>query len=928
MRRAKKCGLFVCSALSLGLLCGGVFAQNAVKASAAEATFSTFSLTEGMSVRTDSPVGLRFTTNISTSEKGNLPSDAVFGTLILPKTILGDNELTVDTAKVLNIECKKWVDETDATKDTYYSTLVGESLGDYPQALYNTYMVARSYVKYTQEGVTKVEYSTNTVSRSIAYVAVSALNDGIESTLLSDIVTKALAEKSYSLTVTKGTANKSAYIDGEKAILTAEENGKEFSHWEKNGENVGSEKQITVAVTGNDAYEAVYKPSFVSVPANVKADSNATVEILPATSEDGVVTWQTALVTVGEDFSKGGVVMEAVTNDQYTAGIGNTQSPTSIVALKDTATRITYTVTNEKGLTSTAEQYIVCHDKALSLNSIYPSLYENATVSGNLTKVNGDYLLGDNGGLRLSGVQGVEANGKFTAQNVSLGENNNVLRFVVYNAGTADAWYSINNVGCSIAPGAYVVFNGIRYGYAAALQGWGLISSDKKLLPLTFKATCSTAPIDLRIGYFTVNESSFAEPTLTTSYEDTYTIGSTINVKESVSGAETYTWRILQEGEEVATGTQETAGEYVLNALGDYTVEYVVSYTVGEIQKSKTISAEFTVTAKPLVFSFIPENKITYTQGYTTVTPATCENGTVTWKAEVISTSLMTGSDVRTDLSQYGYTSGVNANSPASVWVYEWHGVRITYTATDDLGNTITTYQTITYLGDRPLVSSKYADFYSAATYTGDLQAVTTPMFGDVGGIRLYNGTNSATGTFTNKVNLGVNNNSLDYLLHNNSDKSVKLSWCGTSSAGEKWIPAHTTVRLHAMNYGYEAAVLGWNLVNRDGKTLNALQFSATCAEGGEVDLLVSRFYVNNTSFTYEEEYTVGNAVDIAANYTYSTAYNWTISYGETEDTLTEVATGTEATAGTYTLDQVGVYKIVYTSGTVKGTATFTVKEG
>ena len=60
----------------------------------------------GASVRTVSPVGMRFITEVPESIKDSY----TFGTLIIPKADLGEETLDINTAKALNIETSKWQD--------------------------------------------------------------------------------------------------------------------------------------------------------------------------------------------------------------------------------------------------------------------------------------------------------------------------------------------------------------------------------------------------------------------------------------------------------------------------------------------------------------------------------------------------------------------------------------------------------------------------------------------------------------------------------------------------------------------------------------------------------------------------------------------------------------------------------------------------
>ncbi len=255
--RALKTRIIIFALFVLGLCSIGIGVS--IKTVSAEIALENFSMKDGMSIRMQTPIGIRFVTEISTEDKKKLPDDAVFGTLILPVTMWDGTELKLETEKVLNIECKVWNKQDENGLYQYNTVLVGENGNDFLSNAYNVNFIGRSYVKFTEEGVEKVLY-TNSISRSIAYVAVSALNDGETSELLTNIVSTALKEQSIVLTVEGGTANKEAYIKDESATLTANvEAGETFLYWEKDGEWYSNSQVITVKAEENATYKAYSK---------------------------------------------------------------------------------------------------------------------------------------------------------------------------------------------------------------------------------------------------------------------------------------------------------------------------------------------------------------------------------------------------------------------------------------------------------------------------------------------------------------------------------------------------------------------------------------------------------------------------------------------------------------------------------------------
>jgi hypothetical protein len=189
----------------------------------------------GGSVRTSAPSGLRFQSKIT----GDLvDTGATFGTLVIPKAVLGQSELTIDTPTVNNIVQTKWA--TDSVKENnshdyeegyeYFNAV----LTDIPEDHYDEVIVARSYVYANGE-----YYYSEPVERSVAQVSACALKDGYTNDILYDYVDKALADSivtmesaveiyesaTYQLTLT-GNKGYEAIWSADSELITVDENGK------------------------------------------------------------------------------------------------------------------------------------------------------------------------------------------------------------------------------------------------------------------------------------------------------------------------------------------------------------------------------------------------------------------------------------------------------------------------------------------------------------------------------------------------------------------------------------------------------------------------------------------------------------------------------------------------------------------------------
>ena len=190
----------------------------------------------GGSVRLSTPAGLRFQSKVS---DGMVKMGATFGTLIIPRAVLGEEELTVETAMVENIEQTQWA--TDIVKENnpaayeegyeYFNAV----LADIPAEHYGTEIVARSYVC-----LNGVYYYSDEVERSIAQVAAFAIQDGYTNEVLYTYVDTALVDEVktlerqvilgensvYQLTLSGVKNYVAVWSVNDDSVLTIDKNGK------------------------------------------------------------------------------------------------------------------------------------------------------------------------------------------------------------------------------------------------------------------------------------------------------------------------------------------------------------------------------------------------------------------------------------------------------------------------------------------------------------------------------------------------------------------------------------------------------------------------------------------------------------------------------------------------------------------------------
>ena len=126
--------------------------------------------TLGASIRVSEPYGIRFGIQIKRDEAlnsvHNIPE---FGTLIIPSTTLGDNELTINTPNVRKIKADN-IFSQDETQYTYTGVLI-----KIPQSFFGTNIKGRGYLIYIDDaaGEEHIIYS-KTVERSFYWVAQAA----------------------------------------------------------------------------------------------------------------------------------------------------------------------------------------------------------------------------------------------------------------------------------------------------------------------------------------------------------------------------------------------------------------------------------------------------------------------------------------------------------------------------------------------------------------------------------------------------------------------------------------------------------------------------------------------------------------------------------------------------------------------------------
>ena len=619
-----------------------------------------------------------------------------------------------------------------------------------------------------------------------------------------------------------------------------------------------------------------------------------TITVVNPGSEYGEVSWEIELLQVKSHYQAGnkdvaGVLAETYSENGWTNGV-MANSATAFYLPQNYAARIKFTVTdsNDDYNTAVAYQTYVNFTDSARLSENYPNLYNDAMLTG-MSKSEDFALFGNKNETLHISFAGVQPDVVFAPPaGTYLGAANTNVRFVVYNNGSKRTSIKVNTGNeFYVLPGCYAVFSAKdRWEYDPALKGWGVVDANGNLGELRFGITTDDgADTDLYIGYFTVNEDSF-RPTVTMSGFDTVTAGTQIDVDDhiTVSGGIGYSYSILysktENGSyaEVTKGTFGGTTTFTPKNSGWYMVECVVSYGNGQTVEA---SEKFQVTGRALTFQTLPQNAFVE-EGVYTLTPPVSEQGTVSWKAELFEI-FFPGQygHLRTDINAYGYVNGVKTgnsdNADNTVYVFENHAVRITYTVTDSLdeSNTQSVYQTVINFTDSARLSEIYANFYIDAELTGDLTLLADgKMFGD-GGFGLKNetaqgGTYSAKGTFAPAENakyLGVSNENLRFVVYNNGTSAVTLS--GPFGGNNPTLQPCASAVFNGIVFGYDPALVGWQVITADGN-LNAMTFTA--ASDAPVDVWIGFFTVNEDSFTARMAENQANKLIAAGTYAIDTA--------------------------------------------------------
>ena len=296
MKKSLKFGLTTAlSALTFGLVGTAAYTLTTVNAEneAPAITTATFEMEVGGSVRTKNPTGIRFTTYVNETYYASLENqDFGFGTLVMPKSLLGEAELTHAVTSAADIEVQVWADSEVENYMRYTAVLT-----DIPDTRYAEVLVARSYVRIG----TEYTYATNPQERSIAEIAAKALaanekdEDGVLLSYVEAVATGVTLDKADAVVATGGNVT--------LAATTAP-----FGYavvWETSNPEIATVKNgvVTGVAEGEVVITAKFGTKTAACVVTVKDNAESSYQLADVgavtLNELGALTWEAVATTQG-----------------------------------------------------------------------------------------------------------------------------------------------------------------------------------------------------------------------------------------------------------------------------------------------------------------------------------------------------------------------------------------------------------------------------------------------------------------------------------------------------------------------------------------------------------------------------------------------------------------------------------------------------
>ena len=596
------------------------------------AIVSDFKMINGASVRFVAPTGIRFKSEMPITEYDNLMEEydnVEIATLLIPTSVLGDNELTVDTANTLKISfTQKFIEDG---KVAFKGVLT-----NIPSTAYTTELTAVSYVKADKTvadvTTTYIQYASfnneekASVSRSIAYVSEIALAD--DNFVKTEDMYLFLTEMAFSNAEIEGSM--SATAGSTKTNVAVELKTSYTKNEAALGDNVISYTEYT-SESGNIVTDADGKQYFYSASTG-SYTVTSTAEIKQNGELNDVVAEKTISVSAT-------AVQNALGNGAWIYSDGNYETDLFVKFLTDDDTATPYTLS-----------YIV-NGTALDIMTV--------------NRDGEDYKYGT---ISLLHTSGMENGGRYAEKGAKLDFSKGVyIKLIKYGVSNNQAVISLYT---SQDGETYKIYASAFYGATDSFTSSYIYfyNSMFQTIKLTASApvfvsgfTATTTPTETKNT--TLPKFNVLEVSLTAS-PDEIRVGENSTLTPSV----TFDGDVIADGYEIeyeiTSDNEEDAsienGVFTSDVAGEYTVRISVTYA----EKTETATATVTVL----------DNELSATLNFTDTTVETEEETTavlsVVYNDEDVATGYTVSYSVVSDNSENATVTNAGVFSATANGVY------------------------------------------------------------------------------------------------------------------------------------------------------------------------------------------------------------------------------------------------------------------
>ena len=580
---------------------------------------------------------------------------------------------------------------------------------------------------------------------------------------------------------------------------------------------------------------------FTSVPENDKVAPNTDYTVKLPTAKNGTITWtaQEYMATVSYQV---GVPAGTVLNT-----FSSENGDTTVRLNAGSAIKITYALTY-LGETVYANTFIFEDDSTkLQLDDIDADWLDKANITTDGTTIvdsprfDGEKALHSTSGSMI-----------MTFDGLSLGDSSNYIEYWIYNASDSEIKISAHhgNLPFSIPAKSYVKAFPSRWGWDAAVKGWGIVDDNHNLIEMYLTATSvDNLPLDWYVFGVAVNTDAY----------DLGQVGVSGSVSENTliatwkaANATNYAYEIVVNDQVIeSVETTETGITYDLTNYVETMVQVEVKVTAYG-KDGATSTASFV--QNDLEFTSVPANAFVSAGEAYTVPTATAKKGTVTWKAELIDIAVgIESSTLNVALNTYTSDNTTQISIPTGT-TYHRFFYKITYTVT--VGEyTKNAYSYVflkedEFMGkDIMMLSDCYDDYIGSLTLSGSAEVSDFEIMPGEKTIKVTGENGSATASFVGGETLGNGTypKTLGFWIYNPTDSDITLNW-SPYLAYPYVVKAHSYLYVSSMrwdngsytafhDFGMISGVYNWreyslNATNTTGEAIEFYVGAFNVAEG------------------------------------------------------------------------------------------------